>query len=80
MLRYHELVAERVAAEVPPQEIAPDGRVVATEERLKIMENVARPPDPSRIDRWKTDMASDDQRTFERIAGPRLRELGYPVG
>jgi Sulfotransferase family len=80
MLRYHELVTERVAAEVPPQEIAPDGRVVATEERLRIMENVSKPPDPSRIDRWKTDMPDSDQRTFERIAGERLRELGYPVG
>lgn len=80
MLRYHELVPERVAAEVPPQEIAPDGRVVATEERLRIIENVAGPPDPSRIDRWRIDMPVSDQRTFERIAGARLEELGYPVG
>ncbi|HSI79818.1 MAG TPA: sulfotransferase, partial [Solirubrobacterales bacterium] len=79
MLRYYEQVPDRVASEVPPQEVARDGRLVATEERLKIMENVSKPPDPSRIDRWKTDMGADDRRTFERIAGFRLRELGYPV-
>ncbi len=79
MLTYYEHIDERIAMEMPPEEIAPDGRVVATEERLKIMENLSRPPDPTRIDRWKNDMASDDQRKFEAIAGPRLRELGYPV-
>jgi hypothetical protein len=80
MLTYYEHIDERIAMEMPPEEIAPDGRVVATEERLKIMENLSRPPDPTRIDRWKTDMAPDDLRKFETIAGPRLRELGYPVG
>jgi Sulfotransferase family len=79
MLRYHELAVERVAAEVPPEEHAPGGRVVSTEERLQIIERTATPPDPTRIDRWKTDMAPDDRRKFEAIAGFRLRELGYPV-
>ena len=80
ILTYYEHIDERIAMETPPEEIAPDGRVVATEERLKIMENLSRPPDPSRIDRWKDDMAAQDQRTFESIAGERLAELGYPVG
>jgi hypothetical protein len=80
MVRYYEHVDERIAIETPPEEIAPDGRVVSTEERKKIMENVSRPPDPSRVDRWKTDMAPEDQASFEAIAGPRLKELGYPVG
>jgi len=79
MLRYYEQVPDRVAAEVPPHEVARDGRLVATEERLKIMENVSKPPDPSRIDRWKADMPAADRQAFERIAGERLRELGYPV-
>src|SRR5581483_2106316 len=80
MLTYYEKVPERVAVEAPPEEVAPDGRVVATEERLKIMENVARPPDPALIDRWRTELPLADQRKFEAIAGERLRELGYPVG
>ena len=79
MLTYYEHIDERIAMEIPPEEIAPDGRVVATEERLKIMENLSRPPDPTRSDRWRHDMPADDQRKFEAIAGSRLRELGYPV-
>jgi hypothetical protein len=79
MVRYYEHVDERIAIETPPEEVAPDGRVVSTEERKKIMENVSRPPDPSRVDRWKTDMAAEDRAAFEAIAGPRLRELGYPL-
>jgi hypothetical protein len=79
MPRYHEQVAERVAGEVPPQEVTRDGRVVATEERLRIMENVSRPPDPTRIDRWKTDMPATERHKFEAIAGSWLRELGYPL-
>jgi hypothetical protein len=79
MLTYYEHIDERIAIETPPEEVAPDGRVVGTEERLKIMENLKRPPDPSRIDRWRTDMAASERERFEAIAGPRLQELGYPV-
>lgn len=79
MVRYYEHVDERIAIETPPQEVAPDGRVVSTEERKKIMENVSRPPDPERIERWRTDMDRAERETFEAIAGPRLRELGYPL-
>ncbi|HEV2074720.1 MAG TPA: sulfotransferase, partial [Thermoleophilaceae bacterium] len=75
--RYHEHVDERIAMEVPPEEVAPDGRVVSTAERQKIMERVSRPPDPSRIDRWRVDMPEDDRRKFEAIAGDLLAELGY---
>jgi Sulfotransferase family len=80
MVRYYENVDERIALETPPEEVAEDGRVVSTEERMKIMENLKRPPDPSRIDRWRDQMPASDIATFESIAGERLRELGYPVG
>jgi hypothetical protein len=80
VLNYHQHVDERIALEIPPEEIAPDGRVVSTAERQKIMERVSRPPDPSRIDRWREDMSAEDQRRFEVIAGPLLSELGYEVG
>jgi hypothetical protein len=79
MVRFYENVDERIALETPPEEVAPDGRIVSTEERMKIMENLKRPPDPSRIDRWKTAMSEEDLATFESIAGERLRELGYPT-
>lgn len=77
VVNYHEHVDERIAMEVPPEEVAPDGRIVSTAERQKIMERVSRPPDPSRINRWRTDMPEDDRRKFEAIAGPLLAELGY---
>ncbi len=80
MVRYYEYVDERIALETPPEEVAQDGRVVSTEERKKIMENVSRPPDPARIDRWRNDIPPEELAEFERIAGDRLRELGYPVG
>jgi Sulfotransferase family len=80
MVRFYENVDERIALETPPEEVAPDGRIVSTEERMKIMENLKRAPDPSRIDRWRTEMSAEDRATFEAIAGDRLRELGYPVG
>lgn len=80
VLNYHEHVDERIAAELPPEEIAPDGRVVSTEERLAIMERVSRPPDPTRIDRWKTDMPEDERGRFEAVAGSLLREFGYELG
>jgi hypothetical protein len=80
MVRFYENVDERIGLETPPEEVAPDGRVVSTEERMKIMENLRRPPDPSRIDRWREAMSPEDIAKFEAIAGERLRELGYPVG
>jgi hypothetical protein len=80
MVRYYENVDERIAVETPPEEVAPDGRIVSTEERMKIMENLKRPPDPTRIDRWREQMSPEDVATFESIAGERLRELGYQVG
>jgi len=80
MVRYYENVDERIALEAPPEEVAPDGRVVSTDERMKIMENLKRPPDPSRIDRWREEIPAAELAKFEAIAGERLRELGYEVG
>lgn len=79
LLTYHETVTDRIQDELPPEEIAPDGRVVSTAEREKIMENVSRPPDPSRLERWRTDLSPEDRAKFEAIAGERLAELGYPL-
>ena len=80
MVRFYENVDERIALEEPPEEVSRDGRVVSTEERMTIMENLRRPPDPTRIDRWREQMPAEEIAKFEAIAGERLRELGYPVG
>ena len=79
MVRYYEHVDERIAMETPPTEVAPDGRVVSSEERKQIITNVSRRPDPTRIDSWRTEMQNPaERRAFEAIAGQRLAELGYP--
>jgi hypothetical protein len=79
MLTYHEKVDERLAPETPPEEVAPDGRIVSTRERQAIMEHVSKPPDASRIDRWRVDMPEEERLRFEAVAGPLLSELGYEV-
>lgn len=39
----------------------------------------SKPPDPSRLARWKEDMPSEDNAAFERVAGPLLAELNYEM-
>jgi hypothetical protein len=39
-----------------------------------------RPPDPSRVERWKRDMGPDMRGRFEAVAGDLLTELGYGMG
>ena len=40
---------------------------------------LSRPPEPSRISRWKREMAPADVQVFERLAGPTLVKYGYDV-
>ena len=37
------------------------------------------PPDAGRVGRWRTMLSSEDQHTFEEVAGDLLAELGYDV-
>lgn len=46
---------------------------------LEDPELAEKPPDPSRLARWKQDMDSADIAAFENVAAPLLRELGYEV-
>ena len=39
-----------------------------------------RPPDPSRVLRWKRDMGADMRERFEAVAGDLLQDLGYETG
>ncbi|MEW6323750.1 MAG: sulfotransferase [Nitrospirota bacterium] len=79
MLNYHERAGERLK-ELQRDIVAPAGeRVVRGEERTAIHRLTASQPDESRINRWKTEMGSADQTSFEAIARTMLRELGYDV-
>jgi hypothetical protein len=39
----------------------------------------SKPPDPTRLARWKEDMDPEQNEIFESIAGEMLAELGYEV-
>ncbi|MGH7197346.1 MAG: sulfotransferase family protein [Candidatus Omnitrophota bacterium] len=54
------------------------GRVLITrEELLSRARFLRRPPDISRISRWKTEMKPGERLEFEAAAGDLLRQLGY---
>jgi hypothetical protein len=38
------------------------------------------PPDPERIERWRTEMSPEDRAVYEELAGDLLADLGYEVG
>lgn len=44
---------------------------------LRSHSSVLRPPDPSKIGRWRTGMSGEERRAFEGVAGALLRDLGY---
>jgi Sulfotransferase family len=48
-------------------------------ERRRQHAGVTRAPTAERIGRWRRDLADDERRTFEGIAGETLAELGYEV-
>ena len=76
MLRYHEKAAERLAEH--QGRYRDDGRPIVTrEQRLQQQHLTLQAPDRSRIQNWKRGMSLSEQRTFEKIAGRLLSELGY---
>ena len=76
MLRYHELVPERLREH--QGRFRPDGSVVVTrEQRLGQQHRTTQPPDRSRVTVWKRDMPRDEQLRFDAVAGNLLRELGF---
>ena len=73
MLQYHRIAEERMA-----ELVAVDSRKEADiEERRGKHAWTSRPPEASRIGRWKTQMSASDRHEFESIAGGMPQELGY---
>jgi hypothetical protein len=76
MLEYHYHAADRLAEfkhVFGPEGVAlPDLRGFVAIHSL-----TNRPPDVGRVGRWQIEMPDEDQRLYESIAGPLLRELGY---
>jgi hypothetical protein len=77
LLQYYERADERVA-ELTTTVVSSDRtRIVSAEERRDIFVLTGKPPDASRIGRWRADMSGEDRRAFWTIAGETLREFGY---
>jgi hypothetical protein len=75
MLAHHDAAGARLAEYTRP--FGREGMPTNIEEFRTIYTRAAAPPDPARIGRWRTEMPLEEQRRFEAVAGPLLRELGY---
>jgi hypothetical protein len=79
LLRYYERASERLAEmdrDLPGEGGKPTR---PAEHRREAHLLTSKPPDPSRLARWKQDMSAEDNAEFERVAGDLLSELGYEV-
>jgi hypothetical protein len=77
LLQYHQGAEERLA-EMSRDIHGREGDLWATaEQRLSIHALTKKPPETSRIGRWKNEMSAGDRKKFEKIARPLLAELGY---
>jgi hypothetical protein len=79
MLRYYERAEERLAEmhrDLPSEEGRP---LRPADHRKEAHVLTSKPPDPSRLARWREEMAGEDVVAFESVAAPLLRELGYEV-
>jgi hypothetical protein len=79
MLRYYERAEERLA-EMHRDLPGEDGKPLRpADHRKEAHVLTSKPPDPSRLARWKEDMPPADIAAFEAAAEPLLLELGYEV-
>jgi hypothetical protein len=49
----------------------------SAESRMALHEQTTKPPNPARIDRWRSELSGEEIAVFEREAGGLLAELGY---
>jgi hypothetical protein len=76
MLLYHQTASSRLS-EIR-QAFGPGGTLSMEVERfVAIHDRTKQPPDPTRLGRWKSEMPDDQQKKYEAVAGPLLRNLGY---
>jgi Sulfotransferase family len=77
MLRYYERAEERLqemAGALPAKKGRPEREAG---ERVAAHAMTTKPPDPERLQVWKTDMTEAENAEFEEAAGYLLDELGY---
>ena len=79
MLSYHERAASRL--EEMAGELRAEGSHATQEAGYRIANHAptTRPPDPSKLDKWRREMPPEDVRAYEAVAGELLTELGYEL-
>jgi hypothetical protein len=80
VLRYHERAAERLSEmdrDLPA--MGGKGHRPASK-RVGSHEMTTRPPDPTRLARWRDELSAAELDEFEAVAGDLLAELGYELG
>ena len=80
VLGYHERAAERLSEMA--RELRAEGRHAQQQAGYRIDNHAptTKPPDPSKLDKWKRDMPPEDVVAYDGVAGELLAELGYEVG
>jgi hypothetical protein len=80
MLGYHERAAERLTEMAGSLRAEGGHAEQAAGYRVANHAPTTEPPDPGRLDKWRREMAPEDVRAYEAVAGELLAELGYEVG
>ena len=79
MLRYHERAEERLREKARDLDRGPDKEPQPAEARMESHALATEPPDPERVERWRTEMSAEDRAVYEELAGDLLADLGYEV-
>jgi hypothetical protein len=79
MLHYHERAPERLREKARDLDRGPEKEPQSAEARLESHALAAEPPNPERIERWRTEMSPEDRAVYEELAGDLLADLGYEV-
>jgi hypothetical protein len=79
MLRYHERAEERLREKDRDLDRGPEKEPQPAEARMESHALATEPPDPERIERWRTEMSREDRAVYEELAGELLADLGYEV-
>ena len=80
MLSYHERAAERLTEMAGELRAEGGHSSQAAGYRIDNHAPTTKPPDPSKLDKWRTQMPPEDLAAYEGVAGEMLSELGYELG
>ena len=80
VLDYHERAAERLTEMAGTLRAEGAHAEQAAGYRIENHAPTTGPPDPAKLDKWRREMAPEDLRAYEAVAGGLLKELGYEVG